>query len=158
MGRKDIRNEILKYISPKELEEAIEVKNTELKGLLSPEGAELVIAKELGIKIEKYTQKEEISEEILFKRFKETNEEIEKFEKINMELYKDVKGLPQHEWTFDEKDDTIHLMSVVGGILQFLEHKFPNALDINGMPIQRIIFQNARYRLYKRMNKIREKK
>ena len=58
MKRKDIRNEILKYMSPKELEEAIKVKRTELKGLISPEGAEFIIAKELGIKIED-TQKNE---------------------------------------------------------------------------------------------------
>lgn len=81
MKRKDIKNEILKYISPKELEEAIEVKNTELKGLLSPEGAEFIIAKELGIKID-YSEEiseyssEEISEEILFKRFTELIKEL----------------------------------------------------------------------------------
>ena len=83
---------------------------------------------------------------------------IEKFEKINEELFKDVGGLPHHKWTIDEMSDTTYLMNVVGEILQFLEHKFPNALSIDEIPIQRIIFQNARYRLYKRMNKIREKK
>lgn len=87
----------------------------------------------------------------------EIEQEIKKFEKINKELWKDVEGLPQHTWTFDEMNDTKYLMSVVGEILQFLENEFPNALNISGIPIQKIIFQNARCRLYKRMNKIREK-
>lgn len=85
-------------------------------------------------------------------------EVIEEFEKINEELYKDVEHLPQHKWIFDEMSDTTYLMNVVGEILQFLENEFPNALSIDEIPIQRIIFQNARYRLYKRMNNIREKK
>lgn len=43
------RDEILKRLSLKELEEKIEVKKTELKGLMSTEGCEFIIAHELGI-------------------------------------------------------------------------------------------------------------
>lgn len=52
MRRKDITNEILKYISPNELGERMEDKKTEMGGLFSPEACEFIIAKELGIKIE----------------------------------------------------------------------------------------------------------
>lgn len=46
------RTEILKQLSLKELEKAIEVKKTELNGLISTEGCMFLIANELGIQVE----------------------------------------------------------------------------------------------------------
>ena len=46
------RNEILKRLSLEELEVAISTKKTELKGLISTEGCEFIIAEELGIQTE----------------------------------------------------------------------------------------------------------
>jgi len=104
---------------------------------------------------DKYTMGE-INE--LIKKMGEKEQIIKKFEKINEELYKEVEELSQHKWDSNEMNDIKYLMSVVSEIIQFLEFKFPNALDVRGIPLQKTIFQNARYRLYKRMNKIREKK
>ncbi len=43
------REEILKYLSLEELEEKMQTKKTELKGLISTESCEFIIAQELGI-------------------------------------------------------------------------------------------------------------
>jgi len=48
----DYREEILKYLSLEELEKAIDLKQTELKGLVSEEGCEYLMTKELGIQVE----------------------------------------------------------------------------------------------------------
>lgn len=77
------REEILKYMSLEELEKEIQTKKTELKGLISTDGCEFIIARELGIQIEN-TKKNEIqhmksfSEKILFSRFSDFIESVEK--------------------------------------------------------------------------------
>ena len=47
------RDEILKHLSEEELEDAIDSRKTELRGLVSTEACEFIIAKELGLIKEK---------------------------------------------------------------------------------------------------------
>lgn len=75
--------------------------------------------------------------------------------KVNIEMKKDMDVLVNDgkSFSFDKMDDMEALNMAVCEILQFLEYRFPNALDIIDRPIQRTIFQNYRYRLTKRLHK-----
>lgn len=86
--------------------------------------------------------------------YKKEIENIAKFKKVNIKLKEDVADLiGKTIFKDDEMDDVGALINAVCEILQFLEYKFPNALDIIDRPIQRIIFQNYRFRLWKRQSK-----
>lgn len=72
------RNEILKFLPLKELEERIKVLKIELNGLFSTEACEFIIAKELGlVPIEKSLEMKEVdSKGMLFERFNKFIEEL----------------------------------------------------------------------------------
>jgi len=86
-------------------------------------------------------------------RYKKTMEDMAEYKKVNIELKKDVEQLIGKSYKDDEMDDVGALINAVCEILQFLEYNFPNALDIIDRPIQRTIFQNYRFRLWKRQSK-----
>ena len=63
--RKEIRKEILKYISLEDLEKEIQTKKIEFEGLFSTEACEFILAKEMGLIKEKMNfEKPDLKKEI----------------------------------------------------------------------------------------------
>ncbi|MBA7516653.1 hypothetical protein ES705_08701 [subsurface metagenome] len=95
----------MKHLSLEELEEAIEVKKTELKGLISTEGCVFIIANELGIQ-EMVSGNEFLEPKDDIKTVREGFEEALKHDYFDKGLYKylDNEDLEEIKINIDSKD------------------------------------------------------